>query len=56
MLTDKAIRAAKPKTGKRYRKLADQGGLYLFLTTDGTALGAMTTGSPARAKTFTVGL
>jgi hypothetical protein len=36
MLTDKAVRAAKPKSGKRYRKLSDHGGLYLFLTTEGT--------------------
>jgi integrase len=36
MLTDKAIKAAKPKPGKKYRKLSDQGGLYLFLTNDGT--------------------
>lgn len=36
MLTDKAVRAAKPQSGKRYRKLADQGGLYLFCTIDGT--------------------
>jgi integrase len=36
MLTDKAVKAAKPKPGNRYRKLADQGGLYLFLTNDGT--------------------
>jgi len=36
MLTDRAVKAAKPKPGNRYRKLADQGGLYLFLTNDGT--------------------
>lgn len=36
MLTDREIRAAKPKPGKRCRKLSDHGGLYLFLTTDGT--------------------
>src|ERR1700692_2207142 len=36
MLTDKSIKSAKPKPGKKYRKLSDQGGLYLFLTNDGT--------------------
>lgn len=36
MLTDKAVKAAKPKPGNKYRKLADQGGLYLFCTNDGT--------------------
>lgn len=36
MLTDKAVKAAKPEPGNRYRKLADQGGLYLFCTVDGT--------------------
>ena len=36
MLTDKAVKAAKPAPGNRYRKLADQGGLYLFCTVDGT--------------------
>ncbi len=30
MLTDKAVKAAKPAPGNRYRKLADQGGLHLF--------------------------
>jgi len=30
MLTDKAVKAARPKPGKRYRKLFDGGGLYLF--------------------------
>jgi hypothetical protein len=30
MLTDKAVKAAKPAPGNRYRKLTDQGGLYLF--------------------------
>jgi integrase len=32
MLTDKAVKAARPKPGKRYRKLFDGGGLYLFCT------------------------
>jgi len=32
MLTDKACKTALPKPGKRFRKLADQGGLYLFVT------------------------
>jgi integrase len=30
MLTDKAVKAARPKPGKRFRKLFDGGGLYLF--------------------------
>jgi integrase len=32
MLTDKAVKAARPAPGKRYRKLYDGGGLYLFVT------------------------
>jgi integrase len=31
MLTDKAVKAAKPALGKTYRKLFDQHGLYLFV-------------------------
>ena len=36
MLTDKAVKAARPASGNKYRKLADQGGLYLFCTVDST--------------------
>jgi hypothetical protein len=50
MLTDKAVKAAKPVPGNRYRKLADQGGLYLFARTMGHAPGAMTIALPASAK------
>jgi integrase len=32
MLTDKAVKAASPAPGKRFRKLYDTGGLYLFVT------------------------
>jgi integrase len=56
MLTDKAIRAAKPKPGKRYRKLSDHGGLYLFLTTDGTRSWRYDYRLAGVRKTFTIGL
>jgi integrase len=56
MLTDKAVRAAKPKPGKRYRKLSDHGGLYLFLTTDGTRSWRYDYRLAGTRKTFTIGL
>lgn len=56
MLTDKAIKAAKPRVGKRYRKLFDHGGLYLFLTTDGTRSWRYDYRLAGRRKTFTIGL
>jgi len=56
MLTDKAIRAAKPLPGKKYRKLSDQGGLYLFLTTDGTRSWRYDYRLAGVRKTFTIGL
>ncbi len=36
MLTEKTLQAAHPRPGRKYRKLADQGGLHLFCTTTGT--------------------
>jgi integrase len=56
MLTDKAVKAAKPKPGNRYRKLADQGGLYLFLTSDGTRSWRYDYRLAGVRKTFTIGL
>lgn len=56
MLTDKAIKAAKPQPGMRYRKLADQGGLYLWLTTDGTRSWRYDYRLAGVRKTFTIGL
>jgi integrase len=56
MLTDKAVKAAKPKPGNQYRKLADQGGLYLFCTTDGTRSWRYDYRLAGKRKTFTVGL
>jgi integrase len=56
LLTDKAVKAAKPHPGKRYRKLADQGGLYLFCTTDGTRSWRYDYRLAGVRKTFTIGL
>jgi len=56
MLTDKAVKAAKPQPGKTYRKLADQGGLYLFCTTDGTRSWRYDYRLAGVRKTFTIGL
>jgi integrase len=56
MLTDKAVKAAKPKPGKRYRKLADQGGLYLFCTLDGTRSWRYDYRLAGKRKTFTIGI
>lgn len=56
MLTDKAVKAAKPAPGNRYRKLADQGGLYLFCTTDGTRSWRYDYRLAGKRKTFTIGL
>ena len=56
MLTDKAIKAAKPKPGKRYRKLSDQGGLYLFLTNDGTRSWRYDYRLAGQRRTFSIGL
>ena len=39
MLTDKACKSARPAPGKRYRKLADGGGLFLFVTATGGSKG-----------------
>jgi integrase len=56
MLTDKAVKAAKPAPGNRYRKLADQGGLYLFCTVDGTRSWRYDYRLAGKRKTFTIGL
>jgi integrase len=49
MLTDKAVKAARPRPGKRYRKLFDGGGLYLFCALqDGSE--SSQDGHSARAK------
>jgi len=56
MLTDKAVKAAKPKPGNSYRKLADQGGLYLFCTSDGTRSWRYDYRLAGKRKTFTIGL
>jgi integrase len=56
MLTDKAIKAAKPAPGNRYRKLSDQGGLYLFCTVDGTRSWRYDYRLAGKRKTFTIGL
>lgn len=56
MLTDKAVKAAKPAQGNRYRKLADQGGLYLWCTTDGTRSWRYDYRLAGKRKTFTIGL
>lgn len=56
MLTDKAVKAAKPGPGNRYRKLADQGGLYLFCTVDGTRSWRYDYRLAGKRKTFTIGL
>lgn len=56
MLTDKAVKAAKPAPGNRYRKLADQGGLYLFCTVDGTRSWRYDYRLAGQRKTFTIGL
>lgn len=55
MLTDKAVRAAKPAPGNRYRKLADQGGLYLFCTIDGTRSWRYDYRLAGQRKTFCIG-
>jgi len=56
MLTDKAVRAAKPKSGKQYRRLSDHGGLYLFLTTSGTRSWRCDYRLAGMRRTFTIGL
>jgi integrase len=56
MLTDKAVKAAKPAPGNRYRKLSDQGGLYLFCTVDGTRSWRYDYRLAGVRKTFTIGL
>ncbi|HLN49668.1 MAG TPA: integrase arm-type DNA-binding domain-containing protein, partial [Steroidobacteraceae bacterium] len=56
MLTDKAVKAAKPEPGNRYRKLADQGGLYLFCTNDGTRSWRYDYRLAGKRRTFTIGL
>ncbi len=56
MLTDKAVKAAKPAPGNRYRKLADQGGLYLFCTVDGTRSWRYDYRLAGKRRTFTIGL
>ena len=55
MLTDKAVKAAKPAPGNRYRKLADQGGLYLFCTVDGTRSWRYDYRLAGQRKTFCIG-
>src|SRR5450755_1666383 len=56
MLTDNAVKAAKPKPGNTYRKLADQGGLYLFCTIDGTRSWRYDYRLAGKRKTLTIGL
>jgi integrase len=56
MLTDKAVKAAKPAPGNRYRKLADQGGLYLFCTVDGTRSWRYDYRLAGQRKTFCIGI
>src|SRR5258707_6948033 len=56
MLTDKAVKAAKPASGNRYRKLADRGGLYLFCTVDGMRSWRYDYRLAGVRKTFTIGL
>ena len=56
MLTDKAVKAAKPKPGNRYRKLSDQGGLYLFCTVDGTRSWRYDYRVASKRQTLTLGL
>jgi integrase len=56
MLTDKAVKAAKPAPGNRYRKLADQGGLYLFCTNDGTRSWRYDYRLAGKRKTLALGL
>jgi integrase len=56
MLTDKAVRAAKPESGNRYRKLSDQGGLYLFCTSDGTRSWRYDYRLAGKRKTFCIGI
>lgn len=56
MLTDKAVRAAKPEPGNRYRKLADQGGLYLFCNNDGTRSWRYDFRLAGKRKTFCIGI
>jgi integrase len=56
MLTDKAVKAAKPAPGNKYRKLADQGGLYLFCTVDGTRSWRYDYRLAGTRKTLTIGL
>jgi integrase len=55
MLTDKALKAAKPAPGNRYRKLSDQGGLYLFCTADGTRSWRYDYRLAGQRKTFCIG-
>lgn len=56
MLTDKALKTAKPAPGNRYRKLADQGGLYLFCTVDGTRSWRYDYRLAGQRKTFCIGI
>ena len=56
MLTDKAVKAAKPAPGNQYRKLADQGGLYLFCTLDGTRSWRYDYRLAGKRKTLAIGL
>src|ERR1700678_544084 len=56
MLTDKAVKAAKPSPGNRYRKLADQGGLYLFCSNDGTRSWRYDYRLAGQRRTFCIGL
>jgi integrase len=53
MLTDKAIKAAKPK---KPTKLADQGGLYLFCTAEGTRSWRYDYRLAGKRRTFCIGL
>jgi integrase len=67
MLTDKAAKAARPKPGNRYRKLFDQGGLYLFCAVQKAADGPQKSSKVMRSwrydyrlhgmrRTFAIGL
>lgn len=56
MLTDKAVKAAKPNPGKRFTKLSDQGGLYLYCSVDGTRSWRYDYRLAGKRKTFAIGL
>jgi hypothetical protein len=55
MPTDKADRAAKPEPGNRYKRLADQGGLYLFCNDDATRSWRYDYRLAGKRKTYCIG-